>query len=41
MLVDAVGDQDEDVALLDLERQIVDFDLGIYAERAAEIALLR
>ena len=31
MLVDAVGDQHEGVALLDLERQIIDFDLRIHA----------
>ena len=41
MLVDAVGHQHESVALLDPERQVIDLDLRIYAERAAEIALLR
>src|SRR6267378_1780134 len=41
MFVDAVGHQHESVALLDLEHQIVDFDLRIYAERTAEIGLLR
>ena len=41
MLVDAVGHQDEGVALLYRERQIVDLDLRIDPERAAEIALLR
>ena len=41
MLVDTVGHQQESVAPLDLERQIIDLDLRIGAERAAEIALLR
>ena len=41
MLVDAVGDQHEGVALLDPGHQVVDFDLRIHPERAAEIALLR
>ena len=41
MLVDAVGHQHEDVALLHLEHLVVDLDLRIHAERAAEIALLR
>jgi hypothetical protein len=41
MLINAVGDQHEGVALLDPERQMVDFDLRVHAERAAEIALLR
>ena len=41
MLIDAVGRQHEDVAALDLEHPVVDFDLRIHAQRAAEIALLR
>jgi len=40
MLVDAVRHEDEGIALLDLERQVIDFDLRVYSERAAEIALL-
>ena len=41
MLIDAVGREHEDVALLDPEHLVVDLDLRIHAERAAEIALLR
>ena len=41
MLIDAVGRQQEDVAFFDLERLVVDFDLRIDAERAAQIALFR
>ena len=41
MLVDAVGRQQEDVALLELDRPVVDLDLRAHAERAAEIDLLR
>jgi hypothetical protein len=40
VLVYAVGGEDEDVASLDLERAVVDLDLRIEADRAAEIALL-
>ena len=41
MLVDAVGREHEDVARLEPQHLVVDLDLRIYAERAAEIALLR
>ena len=41
VLVDAVGRQQKDIALLDRQRPIVDLDLRIDAERAAEIALFR
>ena len=41
MLVDAVGRLQEEVALLELDRPVVDLDLRAHAERAAEIDLLR
>ena len=41
MLVDAVGRQQKNVALFDRKRPVVDFDLRIDPQRAAEIALLR
>ena len=41
MLVDAVGRQHEHIAGFDLEHPVVDLDLRIHAQRAAEIALLR
>ena len=41
MLVDAVGREHENVARLEPQHLVVDLDLRIYAERPAEIALLR
>lgn len=40
-LVSAVRRQQEDVALSDLKRLVVDFDLRVYSQRPAEIGLLR
>ena len=41
MLVDAVGREHEDIARLEPQHLVIDLDLRIYAERPAEIALLR
>ncbi len=41
MLADAVRRLQEEVALLELDRPVVDLDLRAHAERAAEIDLLR
>jgi hypothetical protein len=41
MFADAVGRLHENVAFLELDCPIVDLDLGIHAQRPAEIALLR
>ncbi len=40
MFVSAVGREQEDVAFFDLDRLVVDFDLGIDPQCAAQIALL-
>ena len=41
VLVDAVGRQQKDIALLDLEHAVVDLDLRIDAQGAAQVVLLR
>ncbi len=41
MLANAVGRLHQHVALLELDRPIVDLDLGVHAQRPAEIGLLR
>ena len=40
VLVDPVGRQQKDVAFLDRERPVIDLDLGVNPEGAAQIALL-
>ena len=41
MFIGAVGRQQEDIAVFDPDRLVVDFDLRIDAERPAQIGLLR
>ena len=41
MLVNTVGRQQKDIAFFDLERPVIDFNLRINSQRAAEVALLR
>lgn len=41
MFIDAVGREQKDVGFFDRDRPIVDFDLRIDSQRAAEIGLLR
>ncbi len=41
VLVDPVGSQQEQVAGLQLQRQVIDLDLAIHAQRPRQVALLR